>query len=113
LYMAQYSASGLVSDLGFGLLAVAVLFATGQAFLAIKRREIQTHREWMTRSYALILAAVTLRIYLPFLESAFGEQDGYALVAWLCWVPNLVVAEWVIRKGLRASPEGPRLARAV
>jgi hypothetical protein len=62
----------------------------------------------MTRSYALIFAAVTLRIYLPFLATAFGEHDGYAIVAWACWVPNLLVAEWLIWSRLRRRPEAPR-----
>jgi uncharacterized membrane protein len=105
LYLSTISASGIVSDLGFGLLALAVLFASAMAFLAIKGRRLQEHREWMTRSFALVLAAVTLRIYLPFLEATLGEQDGYALVAWLCWLPNLVVAEWLIRSRLRRTPE--------
>ena len=105
LYMAQYSASGIVSDIGFSLLAIALLLVSGLAYLAIRRGAVQEHREWMTRSYALILAAVTLRLYIPFLEAAFGEYDGYAIVAWLCWVPNLVVAEWLIRTHLRDTPE--------
>ena len=71
---------------------------------------MQSHREWMVRSYALILAAVTLRIYAPFLEGSLGEQDGYALVAWVSWVPNLVAAEWLIRRSYRRRPEPRRTA---
>ena len=66
----------------------------------------------MTRSYALILAAVTLRVYVAPLEGAFGEHDGYAIVAWACWVPNLVFAEWFIRSRLRRHPEAPKAVRA-
>ena len=53
----------------------------------------------MIRSHALTLAAVTLRIYLP-LELALGMSfhDAYRVVSWLCWVPNLVAAEWFIFK---------------
>lgn len=105
LYMAQYSAAGVVSDVGFALLAIFLLFTSAMAFLSIKRGEVQVHREWMTRSFALVLGAVTLRIYLPFLEAGFGEQDGYAIVAWVSWVPNLLVAEWLIRNHLRDAPE--------
>ena len=105
LYMAQYSASGIVSDAGFGLLAVTLLLTTGMAFLKIKQGAVQEHREWMTRSFALILAAVTLRIYVPILEGVLGEHDGYAAVAWLCWIPNLLVAEWLIRGHLRNRRE--------
>jgi hypothetical protein len=51
----------------------------------------------MIRSYALTLAAVKLRLYLP-LSQVVGIPfaDAYQAVAWVCWVPNLVVAEWLV-----------------
>jgi uncharacterized membrane protein len=110
LYMAQYSASGWISDIGFALLALALLGCTAMAYVQIRSGNVQLHREWMTRSYALIFAAVTLRIYAPFLEAALGEQGGYALVAWVCWLPNLAVAEWLIRGHLRGRVEPRRVA---
>ncbi len=55
-------------------------------------------RRWMIRSYAMILAAVTLRIHLPILAAYFqGFEPAYQIVAWSCWVPNLLVAELVVR----------------
>ena len=57
----------------------------------------QTHRAWMYRSYALTLAAVTLRIYLPLAGIAgIGFADSYPAISWMCWVPNLLVVEWFI-----------------
>jgi uncharacterized membrane protein len=111
LYMAQYAASGTVAHVGFTLLALGVLGSSAMAFLAIRRVDIETHREWMTRSFALILAAVTLRLYLPFLESAFGEYDGYAVVAWLAWVPNILIAEAIIRRQRPRSGQSVQAAR--
>lgn len=108
LYLAPVSASGAVSDVAFALLGIGVLLTTTLAFLRIRHGDVQSHREWMTRGYALIFAAVTLRLYQPFLTAAFGEYVGYAIVAWACWVPNLLVAEWFIRSRLRAHPEAPR-----
>jgi uncharacterized membrane protein len=107
LYMAQFSASGAVSGVGFALLALGVLLTTTVAFTRIRSGDVQSHREWMTRSYALVFAAITLRLYLPLLEGAFGEHDGYAIVAWACWLPNLAFAEWLIRSRLRRHPEAP------
>jgi uncharacterized membrane protein len=109
LYMAQFSASGAVSDVGFALLALGVLLTTTVAFMRIRSGHVQSHREWMTRSYALVFAAITLRLYLPLLEGAFGEHDGYAIVAWACWLPNLAFAEWLIRSRLRRHPETPMM----
>ena len=99
LYMAFYSYGGIVTNLGFGGLALSLLTTTGLAFRAIKGRQVATHREWMIRSYALIYAAVTLRIQIPLLMIATqGDFDfTYRIVAWLCWVPNLIVAELMVR----------------
>jgi len=108
LYMAPVSASGAVSDVSFTLLGLGVLLTTTLAYVRIRGGNVQSHREWMTRSYALIFAAVTLRLYAPFLEAAFGEYTGYAIVAWACWVPNILFAEWLIRARLRRRPEPPR-----
>lgn len=98
LYMAAYSYGGWVTHLGFGGLATALLVTTLKALAAVRRGEIVRHREWMIRSYALIFAAVTLRLQLPLLTAAFGGfEAAYMTVSWLCWVPNLIWAEWYVR----------------
>lgn len=51
----------------------------------------------MIRRYALTFAAVTLRIYLPLSQVAGLPFDpAYQTISWFCWVPNLIVAEWII-----------------
>jgi uncharacterized membrane protein len=97
LGLAPLSQEGLVTHVGFGMLAVLWLIATLQAYLRIRAGDQLRHRQWMIRSYALTLAAVTLRVYLSLSQVVgvpFGE--AYQAIAWVCWVPNLVVAEWVI-----------------
>jgi hypothetical protein len=44
-----------------------------------------------------------LRVWMPLLILVFGEfLIAYKIVAWLCWVPNLVFAYfWVKRSGLQ------------
>jgi uncharacterized membrane protein len=97
LGLAPISQHGLVTHFGFGLLAVLWLLATGTAYLQIRSGNVRAHRRWMIRSYALTFAAVTLRIYLPLSAIAgIPFPDAYQVVAWLCWVPNLVVAEWLV-----------------
>ncbi len=100
LYMSFHSFGGWITHLGFALLAIALLTATTQAYLHIKAREIQAHRRWMIRSFALIFAAVTLRIELPLLIAFFGGEfaPAYRIVSWLSWVPNLLWAEWYVRR---------------
>ncbi|WP_380872280.1 hypothetical protein ACFB49_32250 [Sphingomonas sp. DBB INV C78] len=99
LFLAPFAGAGPIAQTGFGLLAVATILTTAIGWLRIRARQIEAHRRWMVRSYALILAAVTLRIELPLLVMTFGEFDpAYRIVAWACWVPNLLVAEWWLRR---------------
>ncbi|HEX4097339.1 MAG TPA: DUF2306 domain-containing protein [Caulobacteraceae bacterium] len=39
-------------------------YATAQAWRYAKARDFLRHQRWMTRSYALTFAAVTLRLYV-------------------------------------------------
>ncbi len=95
--LATMSQGGLPTHVGFGLLAVLWLGTTATAYRHIRAGQQVSHRRWMTRSYALTFAAVTLRIYLP-LSFAVGLpfEPAYQAISWLCWVPNLIVAEWFI-----------------
>ncbi len=95
LLLARHSFGGLVSHLGFGGLALLWLFTGAMAVAAAKARRFSDHRTWMIRNFALTLAAVTLRLYLPLSFAAgLAFESFYPAVAWLCWVPNLIVAEW-------------------
>ena len=108
LFMATQSQAGLAARFGFGLLALAWLWSTARAYVLARARRFEAHEAWMVRSYALCLAAVTLRLYIPaFLVAGVPFPAAYPAIAWLCWVPNLVVAEWWVLRG-----EGRRAARA-
>lgn len=78
---------------------------TAIAFNKIRRRDIQAHKEWMWRSFAITLAAITLRLYILFLSGSadLSQPSGYATLAWLSWVPNLIVAELLIAKMKRSA----------
>ena len=54
----------------------------------------------MIRSYALTLSAITLRVWKYLIVLAFEPppMDVYRLVAWLGFVPNVLFAEWWIRR---------------
>ncbi len=97
-YLSFYAFGGTANKVGFGLLAIFWFLTTLQAFLTIRKKKVQLHREWMIRSFALSLAAVTLRIYMPFMQAVllWSFDFSYSLIAWICWIPNLMVAEWII-----------------
>lgn len=103
LYLSFYATGGLVAKLGFGLLSVFWLISVYQALNRVKNKKIKEHRNWMIRNYSLTFGAVTLRIWLPLFIVLFGIERfelSYAIIAWLAWVPNLIVAELFIRKDL-------------
>ena len=112
LYMAQFSYGGMVTHLGFGALACLWLYTGYRAYRHIRNKEVEQHRQWMTRNYALTFAGVMLRIYMP-LSGAAGIDflTAYQAIAWLCWVPNLLAAEWIIRRTLPARRRAMILAR--
>ena len=98
--MATVSDQGLPTHLGFGILAVLWFFTGLQAYLKIRRGDVAAHRRWMIRNFALSLAAVTLRNYLPLMLFAFhwSFRASDITVSWVCWVPNFLVAEWLVRR---------------
>lgn len=98
--MATVSEEGWPTHLGFGALAVLWFFTGLQAYLKVRRGEIEAHRQWMIRNFALTLAAVTLRNWMPLMLFAlhWPFRATYITVSWLCWVPNLFVAEWLVRR---------------
>ena len=95
LYMSRFAFGGTVVRLGFATLAVCWLYSGLRAFLAIRRGAIDEHRRWMVRNFSFTFAAVTLRLYLPAsMVAGIDFSVAYPVIAWLCWVPNLVFAEW-------------------
>jgi uncharacterized membrane protein len=89
--------------------APAMLGGLGLGVAAIRRGDVSAHRAWMTRTYAIALAAGTQ----AFTEGVGGALLGHSPMALdasrgAAWVLNLAVAEWVIRRG---APNSPR-ARA-
>ena len=104
LYIAQTAFGGLVSIIGFSALALLWLFTGTAAYLAIRNKDVTAHRKWMIRNFSLTFAAVTLRIYLGlFFASGAQFEDFYPLLAWICWVPNLIIADWVFNRNIKST----------
>jgi uncharacterized membrane protein len=105
LIMSVYANGGLLSQSAFTMLSLLWMYCTYQAFYHARARNFSTHQKFMIRSYALTLSAVSLRAWKFLIVFAIRPQpmDAYMLVAWLGWVPNLVFAEWYIRRFLSAK----------
>ena len=88
--------------ISFLLQSILWCYFTAVAFDRVRKKDIVAHREWMWRSYALTFAAVTLRLYIFITSSGadLSSPKAYATLAWLSWVPNLLVAELLINRSL-------------
>ncbi len=96
--LAAGSSAGPVATAGFGLLGLAWLGSTALGWRAVVAGRLEDHRAWMLRSFALTFAAVTLRIDIPLaLAAGLPLLESYRAIAFLCWVPNLLIAELYLR----------------
>ncbi|MGE0268736.1 MAG: DUF2306 domain-containing protein [Candidatus Omnitrophota bacterium] len=75
---------------------------TGLAYQRIRAKKITEHQRWMIRSYALVLAAPALRLFIIFLETCtradykMNFDFWYPLFVWLSFLP-LAAVEIMIR----------------
>ena len=93
------------------LTAIRLTFGTAMVvsivlgFIAIRRRDVARHRDWMIRAYALGLGVATQVFTLGFGGAIFGSGDlSTALLTGAGWVINLAVAEWAIRQRFHRRP---------
>lgn len=108
LLMGFYANGGILSRIGFVALAALWIFFTAMALVKAKQKNFRAHRQYMIRSYALTLSALTLRAWKYAITNTveLPPMDVYRVVAWLGWLGNLVVAEWIIRTKINRIKKG-------
>jgi hypothetical protein len=108
-YQAQPGTGDLlyVLRLVFGSVMASCLLL---GFAAVRRRDITAHRAWMTRAYAIGLAAGTQAFTEGIGGAVFGTGELRGdLAKGAGWVINLAVAEWAIRRpAVRRASQHPR-----
>jgi len=100
LLMGLYANGGVTSKISFVTLAIGWMTFTAIALGKAMKGDFVGHRDFMIRSYALTLSAVTLRAWKWAMTNTveLPPMDVYRAVAWLGWVPNILVAELLIRR---------------
>jgi uncharacterized membrane protein len=119
IVISTVSEAGLVGTIGFGLLGVFWIGSALSAFRAIRRGKVDEHRRWMIRTFALTYAGVTLRIWQPLLtglltalglDATAAWNRAYTVMPFLCWVPNLLLTQWLLIRKNGAPQEANQLA---
>jgi uncharacterized membrane protein len=83
------------------LFGVLFLVALARAFVCIRRRHVELHREWMIRAFSLGLAVATIR---PIVGAFFATQgltrltppEFFGIAFWIGFTIHLIAAEaWI------------------
>ncbi len=102
IYMGWFANGGIFSKLSFLILGTFWWISTFLALKFIREKNFSEHKKWMWRSFALTLSAITLRLWKLIIVYFFhpNPMDVYQIVAWLGWIPNIILIEYLIRKKL-------------
>lgn len=100
LRLAPTAQFGTVTKFGFMTLGSLWLATTAYAWQRVLVRDFAGHGRWMYRSIALTASAVTLRLILGLGVPLAGlpMSTVYPVAAWSCWLINLMVCEWLLRR---------------
>ena len=97
--MAIYANGLLPGKTAFLVLDCLWFFFTYKGWRAAMQKDFRSHEQWMIRSYALTFSAITLRTWRTLLAPFVPDPlTLYMIDAWMGFVPNLLFAEWLIRK---------------
>ncbi|REG92985.1 putative membrane protein DUF2306 [Flavobacterium aquicola] len=99
-FIGLFANGGFFSKISFVILSILWFYFTLKGFLLIKKSNIKSHKAFMMRSFALAFSAITLRLWKVIIVYLFhpAPMDVYQIIAWLGWIPNLLVIEYCIFK---------------
>lgn len=100
IYMGFFANGGLFSKISFVILGFLWWFSTFKAYQLARQKRFKEHKQWMWRSFAFTLSAITLRMWKVIIVYLFhpNPMDVYQIIAWLGWIPNILLIEYLITK---------------
>ncbi len=100
IYMGFFANGGFLSKISFVVLGFLWWFSTFKAYQLARQKRFKEHKEWMWRSFAFTLSAITLRMWKVIIVYLFhlNPMDVYQIIAWLGWIPNILIIEYLITK---------------
>ncbi|MFO7565703.1 MAG: DUF2306 domain-containing protein [Enhygromyxa sp.] len=107
--------SGVAETIPSVIFGVALIVVTVVALNLARQRRFEIHREWMVRSYALVLGPAVIRLlYLPTWR-VFGldQHDAMWVTFWVGWLTTWGFAElWIAARKRRLQALRGAKARA-
>ncbi len=83
IYMGIFANGGFLSKISFVILGCLWWFSTYKAFNFAQQKKFKEHKQWMWRSFALTLSAITLRMWKVIIVYLFhpNPMDVYQIIA--------------------------------
>jgi hypothetical protein len=102
LILALFANGGIASKTGFTMQCIVWWCCTFMAYKKIREKNFKEHIAWMIRSYAVTLAAMSLRTETYVMYYIFHTKpiETYVTITWLSWVGNIFIAETLLAFGL-------------
>lgn|SRR6478735_8000334 len=99
LVISFYAFGGWYGKSNFILLSVLWAYFTFKGWSAARSSDLESHRNFMIRSYVLTVSAIWLRLLLFIFVHYFHwtGPTAYIWTAWLSWLPFLLLTELYIR----------------
>lgn len=102
IYMGIFANGGICSKISFVILGCLWWFSTLNAYKLARQKKFKQHKQWMWRSFALTISAITLRMWKVIIVFLFhpDPMEVYQIIAWLGWIPNILLIEYLIARKL-------------
>ena len=103
---------GNIEAWGVAVAGALFLGSLIMAFIAVRTGDINEHRIWMTRAFAVALSIATMRVVLPVLVvlTGAGVQSVFGLAVWIGLLLTVAAAELWLRRGAALPNAGRRAA---
>lgn len=102
LYMSFFAKGSIWERSLFMFMAIFWFLTTLKGLTTILHKQILAHKNWMIRSYAMAMTAVTFRVYhLVFFVLGWDHLKNYEISLWISVLGNMLFAEWVIYRKSR------------
>ena len=97
MFMSFFAKGSVMEKILFMLMAIIWLYTTVRGVETILKKNVKAHKQWMIRSYAMALTAVTFRIYhIVFHLLAWDHLANYEISLWISVLGNIAFAEVLI-----------------
>lgn len=81
------------------MLAVAWITTSFMAYYTIRKKQIESHRQWMVRSYIITFGFISFRwiMDLPIIQQLGSFPEIAPTVVWSVWAVSLLIAEVIFQ----------------